>query len=105
MKGSDMQPYRKLGISLASLLFAGLAGAQSPAVGPLSVGAGRVHITPPESASRPGDTILDHLYVRVIVVDNGTTCSVLGGLDQGGVRTGPDVVQRMTQVTGCPAEN
>jgi neutral ceramidase len=48
----------------------------------LRVGAARMDITPPENAlPEPYTSILDHIYARVIVVDNGVTRGVFVSAD------------------------
>ena len=57
----------------------------------LRVGAARVDITPPPDAANPpsGKYTHEHLYVRAIVLDNGSARAALIGADQGGL---PEIV-------------
>jgi neutral ceramidase len=75
--------------------------------GPLQAGAAKVDITPPLSALPPGDTIRDPLYVRAVVVANGSTCAALVGVDQGGLSTAivDAAIARAVKATTCPAGN
>ena len=80
---------------------------QTPAGG-LRAGAAKVEITPkPSDLTIATDSIRDPLFARVIVVDDGRGCAVLGGLDLGGVSTAlvNDVVTRASAATGCRPEN
>jgi len=68
-------------------LAVGLGHAQPATSGRLRVGAAKVDITPKQSElTTSTDSIRDHLFVRAIVVNNGSTCAVLVGVDAGGVR-------------------
>jgi hypothetical protein len=50
--------------------------------GHLRARAAKVDITPKESELAVStDSIRDHLFARAIVVDDGSTCAVLVGLD------------------------
>src|SRR5258708_22612205 len=62
-------------------------GAAISAQGTLRVGAARVDITPPaDPAHRPsGKYAHEKLYVRAIVLDNGSARAPLVGADQGGL--------------------
>jgi neutral ceramidase len=74
----------------------------------LRAGAAMADITPkPSDLAFKTDSIRDHLFARAIVVDSGTTCSVLVGLDQGSVQRNlyEAVVPRVVAATGCPKEN
>jgi hypothetical protein len=93
------------GLSVVTLGGGSLLGQSAPQ---LRAGAAKVEITPgPSELALPTDSIRDPLYVRALVVDNGSTCAVLVGTDQGGVRN--DVVEAVLASspasTGCPAEN
>src|SRR5947209_3525885 len=83
----------------------GLAQGQTPG---LRAGAAKVDITPKEKELAVAtDSIRDHLFARAIVVDDGSTCAVLVGLDLGGAANAivDDATARATRATGCPAEN
>lgn len=95
-------------LSVSLLLAAGSAQAQTSQPGRLRAGAAKVDITPKESELAVStDSIRDHLFVRAIVVDNGSTCAVLVGMDMGGTRDPvmQDAVPRAVAATKCPAEN
>jgi hypothetical protein len=65
-------------------------------------------ITPKDSdLAVSTDSIRDHLFARAVVVDNGSTCAVMAGLDLGGVSNviRDDAVARASKVTGCPPQN
>src|SRR5690349_12725741 len=52
----------------------------------LRVGAAKVDVTPaPADLPKNYDGILDHIYSRAIVIDNGTTSAALVSVDAGGV--------------------
>ena len=76
--------------------------------GGLRAGAAKVEITPKASdLAVATDSIRDPLFARAIVVDDGTTCAVLVGLDLGGAATAmvTDATTRAAAATGCPAAN
>jgi neutral ceramidase len=82
--------------------------AQTTKPGPLLVGAAKVDITPAES-ELPKEYlgILDRVYSRAIVIDNGTTTAALITVD---VILIPDPVwkrlsERIAEETGIPAKN
>src|SRR5580704_13140809 len=55
--------------------------------GALRAGAAKVDITPPLQPMSNGwpETLRDHLFVRAIVLDNGSTRAALINADQGGM--------------------
>ena len=72
----------------AMVLVAGLASpAFADEAGSLRVGAARVDITPKGDPAYPASGRYAHerLYVRAIVLDNGTTRAALVGADLGGL--------------------
>jgi hypothetical protein len=76
--------------------------------GRLRAGAAKVDVTPKESDLLIStDSIRDHLFVRAIVVDDGSTCAVVVGLDLGGASNQivADATSRASRSTGCPAQN
>lgn len=92
----------------AALLFLAANGADLPAAGPLRAGAAKVDITPkPSDLTIATDSIRDQLFVRAIVIDDGSTCAVLVGLDAGGAAAPmvADAIARGSKATGCPAEH
>jgi neutral ceramidase len=75
----------------------------------LRVGAARVDITlPPDAANPPsGKYTHEHLYVRAIVLDNGSARAALIGADQGGL---PEIVwttasKQIAKELDCPIPN
>jgi hypothetical protein len=75
----------------------------------LRVGAARVDITPPADAANPatGKYAHEHLYVRAIVLDNGSARAVLIGADQAGL---PEIVwttasKQIAKELDCPVPN
>jgi len=92
-----------------ALLLGLLSGASSADVGSLRAGAARVDITPAGDPAFPasGQYTHERLYVRAIVLDNGTTRAALVGTDLGGL--GNEVYapasQQIAAELGCPPEN
>jgi len=73
-------------IAFASITVAWLISYQAVAQGRVRVGAAKVDVTPSEKALPPSyEGILDHLYSRAIVVDDGTTTAALISVDAGGI--------------------
>src|SRR5262245_52345352 len=94
--------------SAGALLLAAPVFCQSSTPGRLRAGAAKVDITPKESELAVStDSIRDRLFVRAIVVDDGSTCTVLIGLDLGGASNQivDDATTRASKSTGCPAQN
>ena len=96
------------------LLFAGLAilaltGSQTMAQGNLRVGAARVDITPPADPANPPSGKYDHekLYVRAIVLDNGSARAALIAADQGGFSDGiwDAASKQVAADLNCPVAN
>lgn len=82
--------------------------------GQLRAGAAKVDITPSLDTIRPGEaksgilpvmSIRDHLHVRAIYFENGSTCGVLVGVEQGAIQGAEPAVQRAAQAVGCPREH
>jgi neutral ceramidase len=76
---------------------------------PLRVGAARVDITPPSDPASPPSGKYEHemLYVRAIVIDNGSARAVLVGADQGGLS---EIIwqaasKQIAAELNCPIEN
>jgi len=70
----------------ALVLLSAPANCQGAAAGRLRAGAAKVDITPKETELAVStDSIRDRLFARAIVVDDGSTCAVLVGLDLGGM--------------------
>lgn len=104
-----MSRHRFAGIVVLGVLLAAVSPeAQTSKPGRVRAGAAMVDITPKESELAVStDTIRDRLFVRAIVVDNGSTCAVLVGMDVGGAREPvmADALPRAVEATKCPAEN
>ena len=74
----------------------------------LRAGAHKIDFTPKESDLRIStDSIRDRLFARAIVVDDGSTCAVLVGIDLGaaGNQIVDDALPRASKAAGCPAQN
>lgn len=75
----------------------------------LRVGAARVDITPPSEPANPPSGKYEHekLYVRAIVLDNGSTRAALIGADQGGLSEGiwQAASKQIASELNCPVEN
>ena len=81
---------------------------QSAVPGRLRAGAHKVDFTPNErELAVSTDSIRDHLFARAIVVDDGSTCAVLVGIDLGAApnQIVDDAISRAVKSTGCPAQN
>lgn len=88
--------------------FLNAAAAQSTAGGALRVGAAKVDVTPaPGELPKQYLGVLDKIYARCIVIENGVTSAALISLDAGGVRTDlwKHVSQRAETEFGIPASN
>jgi neutral ceramidase len=81
------------------------AAAQSP-VSSFRVGAAKIDITP-TPLPKNSEGILDHIYARAIVIDNGTTSAALFSADTGmlGEQLWKTVSQRIEKELGIPAQN
>lgn len=83
-----------------------LAQAQAPASAPLRIGAAKVDVTPAESElPKNGFGILDHLYARAIVLDNGRATAALVTVDTIAIPDGlwQTVTQQIARDPGIPA--
>jgi neutral ceramidase len=69
-------------------------------------GAAKIDITPAQ-LPKNFEGILDHIYARAIVIDNGSTSAVLVSVDTGmiGERVWTSVSQRVERELGIPAQN
>jgi neutral ceramidase len=95
-------------VSIGMLLAADASYCQTSQPGQLRAGAAKADITPKESElAISTDSIRDHLFARAIVVDDGSTCAVLVGMDLGGAQNQivDDATARASRATGCPAQN
>jgi len=100
-----MQKVRR---ALAMAISIGVSSAALAAPGTGFVaGAAKVDITPDPALLLPGDSIRDHLFVRAIMVSNGSSCAVLVGSDIGGLRgeTAEAAIKRGAAIAGCAPEN
>ena len=84
-------------------------GSSAAAPGPLQVGAARVDITPPSDPANPpsGKFAHERLYLRAVVLDNGTTRAALIGADQGMLSEGiwAGASKQIAAELNCPVEN
>ena len=90
------------------ILLAAVPESRQTAPGRLRAGAAKVEITPKiNDLAVATDSIRDPLFARAIVVDDGTTCAILAGLDLGGAASAMviDATTRAAAATGCPAAN
>jgi hypothetical protein len=96
-------------IALASVLaLAPQLPAQSKPAFALRAGAAKVDVTPSESElPKNSEGILDHIYSRAIVVDNGATRAALITVDAGAIpdATWQQVTKRMESDLKIPAAN
>jgi neutral ceramidase len=94
-------------LTVLSCLLALPAFAASP--GTLRVGAAKVDITPASDPAIPpsGKFEHEHLYVRVIVLDNGTTRAALIGADQANMQDAvwTPAAQQIARELDCPVAN
>ena len=105
-----MEHGRSLCVLIAVVSLTGLARPASAADAfDLRAGAARVDITPAGDPAHPasGKYAHERLYVRAIVLDNGSARAALVGADLGGL--GEDVWEKASQQVaselGCPPEN
>ena len=102
---------RKLNYSIGFLMTCALCAAVCTAqTTGLRAGAARVEITPPLAAGFSGPTGKyehEHLFVRAIVVDNGTARAALIGADQSNLSDGEwnQASQRIAKELDCPVAN
>jgi neutral ceramidase len=73
---------------------------------PFKAGAAKIDITPAQ-LQRNSEGILDHIYARAIVIDNGITGAALVSVDTGmiGEQVWKAVSQRVEKELGIPAQN
>jgi neutral ceramidase len=92
-----------LTILIAALPFAAFAQAAQSS---FKAGAAKIDITPTQlPKNREG--VLDHIYARAIVIDNGSTSAALVSVDTGmiGEQVWTSVSQRVERELGIPAQN
>ncbi len=90
------------------LVAASLPSLHATTTGQLRAGAAKVDFTPSDrDLTVATDSIRDHLFARVILVYDGSTCAVLVGLDLGATpnQVVEDAIPRVASGTGCPAQN
>jgi neutral ceramidase len=93
---------------MGPLVFSAVCLGASASEGLLTAGAGRVDITPAANAiPRPYDSVLDHIYARAIVIDNGQTRAALLNADVGGISTATyeRVAHALTKELRIPLDN
>ena len=93
-------------IVLVALVSPGTDAQTTRAISPLRVGAAKVDVTPSQNElPKNGDGILDHLYARAIVLDNGAATAALVTVDAGGIADSlwQAVSQSITKDLGIPA--
>ncbi len=108
MRGFGSRPRVLIAVAGALLLSSPVLVYAQNVAGKLRAGAARVEITPKQSDLQIStDSIRDHLFVRAIFVDNGTTCAAIVGIDAGAVSDAivSDAVAKASASTKCPAEN
>ena len=84
------------------------AFAQAVQGGPFRVGAAKLDVTPTESELPHGYLgILDHVFARAIVIDNGHTSAALVTVDAGGIpnELWASVSERANKELGIPSAN
>jgi hypothetical protein len=93
--------------ALAILLAIGAGNAAIAAPQRFQAGAAKVDITPEAADLLPGDSVRDHLFVRAIVIANGSSCAVLVGTDLAGLATpiADRAIQRASAISGCVVRN
>src|SRR5260370_19646900 len=101
---------KRRALELLAVLVCSLCwGSAISAQGTLRVGAERVDITPPaDPAPRPsGKYAHESLYVRAVVLDNGSARAALVGADQGGVfeAVWQAASKQIAAELNCPVEN
>ena len=102
-----MNRIRIASISIALLLTAAVHS-QTANTGRLRAGAAKADVTPKETdLAVATDSIRDHLFARAIVIDDGSTCAVLVGLDLGSAANPivTDATTRASASAGCPPQN
>jgi len=94
---------------MAVLVFSLCCGSAMSAQGTLRVGAARVDITPPSDPAHPpsGKYAHEKLYVRAIVLDNGSARAALIAADQGGLfeTVWQAASKQIAAELNCPVEN
>ena len=91
-----------------ALMLTTVTHSQTAGTARLQAGAAKADFTPKASdLATATDSIRDHLFARALVVDDGTTCAVLVGLDLGSAANQivTDAIARASGAVGCPADN
>ncbi len=122
-----MRTLKMVHLAVLVLLFPSIVSAQTPAH-PFRVGAAKLDITPSPTPNAPSDQnaparggmggrggrggiprdgILDHIFARAIVIDNGATRAALVSVDTGmiGDQVWNPASQRIEKELGIPAKN
>ena len=95
-------------VSLATVIALGVSVAAYAQNTSLRAGAAKVDVTPaPNELPKNYDGILDHLYSRAIVLENGNASAALISVDAGAV---PDAIwkgvsEQVEKTLGIPARN
>jgi hypothetical protein len=98
----------KIWLMVLSVTAAFGSAAESTAQPSLRAGAAKVDVTPPESAlPQSYEGILDHIYSRAIVLDDGTSAAALISIDAGAVPDAvwQEVARRLESELGIPSGN
>jgi len=99
----------RISLSILLVVFSVFFANHAVAQGTLRVGAARLDITPASDPANPpsGRYAHEKLYVRAIVLDNGTTRAAMIGADQGGFSDGiwHAASEQIAAELKCPIEN
>ena len=100
---------RSVAYFFSTILIFGACALADGVPGPaLKAGAAKVDVTPAESElPKNYEGILDHIYARAVVIDNGATSAALVTLDAGGMpeQLWQNVTKRAESELGIPAKN
>jgi neutral ceramidase len=101
----DMKKHQIILLTILIVILPYGAFAQT-SVSPFRVGAAKIDITPTQLPKNI-EGILDHIYARAIVIDNGTTSAALVSVDVGmlGEQVWRDLSERIEKELGIPAQN
>jgi neutral ceramidase len=97
---------RILQIILLAIILLPFGSYAQAADAPFKAGAAKIDITPTQ-LPKNSEGILDHIFARAIVIDNGTTSAALVSADSGmiGEPVWKTVSQRIEKELGIPAQN
>ena len=95
------------GLVALTLTFVAPLAYGADSMGPLRAGAARVDISPPNEMFPMGDflDVHDPLYVRALVLDNGSSKVVLMGVDTGGVPDAFEIIKAVSEELGIPTNH